>query len=109
MEKEGLGTLIGVEREIHERIEREKKKAGEWLETVRNQSLEGLMKEEEELKASLGRALCDAVVHAEREALEIVKHAQAEAERLKGISEDLLQVVVRKHIVRILPEAQGQA
>jgi vacuolar-type H+-ATPase subunit H len=109
MEKEGLGTLIEVEREIHERIEREKKKAAEWLETVRNQSLESLMKEEEELKASIEKAMADAVVAAEREALEIVQHAQAEAERLRGISEDLLQVVVRKHIVRILPEAQGQA
>jgi vacuolar-type H+-ATPase subunit H len=108
MENEGLGTLIEVEREIHERIEREKKKAVEWLETVRNQSLESLMKEEEELKASIEKAMADAAVAAEREALEIVQHARAEAERLRGITEDLLQVVVRKHIVRILPEAQGQ-
>ncbi len=109
MEKEGLGTLIEVEREIHERIEREKKKAEEWLETVRKQCLEGLMKEEEELKASLERAMADTAVAAEREALEIVEHAQAEADRLRGISRDLLQVIVMKHVVRILPGAQEQA
>jgi vacuolar-type H+-ATPase subunit H len=103
MEKEALGTLIEVEKEIHERIEGEKRKAMEMLKTLRNQSLEGLEEEEEALKAFAGKAITDAAANAENEALEIVQHAHAEADRLRVVSEDLLQAAVRKVIDRILP------
>jgi vacuolar-type H+-ATPase subunit H len=103
MEKEALETLIEVEKEIHERIELEKRKAMEMVKTVRNQTLESLVKEEEELKASAGKAVADAAENAEKEAFEIVQHAHAEADRLRNISDDLLQSAVRKVIGKILP------
>ena len=60
--------------------------------------------QEEQLRESYTRGREDAKAEAEREAERIVKDAATLAERYRQISDEILEKIVKKHVVKILPE-----
>jgi hypothetical protein len=105
MEKDILSRVIGVEKEIQERLIAEKEKSVEWLEKVRREAEEEVAAAEVKLKESLEKEKICAVADAEREAAEILRRASEEEERISSISDEALRRVIMKYIALILPEA----
>lgn len=103
MEKDILSKVIEVEKEIQERLREEKEKAHEWLEGVKTEIERDTSLQEEQLRESYIRGKEDAKAEAEREAERIVKDAATLAERYRQISDETLEKIVEKHVVKILP------
>lgn len=98
-----LTSIVAVEKEIRGRLAAEKKRGEERLVLVRAEAEAEIRREEEALSASLERAVAKARVDAERESAEILEEAGARAARLAGVSEELLERVVLKYLLKILP------
>ena len=103
MEKDILGGVIEVEKEIQERLKNEKKKSQEWLENEKRDAEKQLPLEETALKEAFQKAVEDAKLNAEHKASEVVNKAHADAEMLKGIRDETLKKIVSRHLHRILP------
>ena len=105
MKKDLLQAVISVEKEIQHSIETERKKAAEWLESVRV-SL-GLELEEkkrqlaEEYTNSLEKTCATCRLEAEKEITDVTRMA----EHLEKLSDTILQEVVTEYLNVILPEA----
>jgi len=102
-----LGRIIEVEKEIQTSLDKERMKSQEWIEKVRADASEEILREEEMLKEAFQRAIMESKLEGERKAHEIVIKASQMAERLKGISDDDLSRILMKHMVRILPGGQS--
>jgi len=106
MEKDLLQTVIKVESEIHQSIESERKKAAEWLESVRislSQELEAKKQQlEEEYAQGLETTSNECEIKAKKEIADVNRMAQ----HLGNIPDDILQDAVREFLPEILPEAQ---
>lgn len=100
-----LSEIIKVEEEIQERLREEKKKAGEWLDRLRTEVEEEVKKEKERLNKLHKDMLEDEVKRSEKEAEGIVRRAHEISEGLRGISEERLRGIVKRHIMGILPAA----
>ena len=103
MEKDILSEVIEVEKEIQKCLEVEKEKSHDWLEKVKKESEEELVREERNIKESLNKSIEVAKKEAELKAVEIVKQTEARAERLAKMNDDTLVDIVGKQIIRILP------
>lgn len=103
MEKDILSEVIEVEKEIQKCLEVEKAKSHDWLEKVKKESEEELVREERTIKESLNKSIEFAKKEAELKAAEIVKQTEARAERLSKLNNDTLVGIVGKQIIRILP------
>lgn len=103
MEKDILSKVIEVEKEIQERLREEKNKAHEWLEGVRKEIERDVSLQEEQLRDSYIKGKEDAKAEAEREAARIVEDAAALAERYRRISDEALEKIVMRHVLKILP------
>jgi vacuolar-type H+-ATPase subunit H len=103
MEKDILSEVIEVEKEIQKCLELEKTKAREWLEKVQTESADEFTRSEREFQEAFDRALADAEKEAMVKAAEIVREAEAQAERLRTLGNGTLQGIVEKQIRRILP------
>lgn len=107
MEKDILGKVIEVEKEIQERLRLEKSKSKEWLEGVKREVEEEIAREEERLKGTYNKAVEDARADAEKNASEIFRDAATLAERCHQISDETLKQIIMRHIITILPEEYG--
>jgi vacuolar-type H+-ATPase subunit H len=102
-EKDILSKVIGVEKEIQERLMAEKERSLEWLEKVKKEAEEAVIAEERRLKESFEAAKSGSRAEAEKRAAEILRNAEAEAERISGISDESLGRIMMRHITVILP------
>jgi len=103
MEKDILSEVIEVEKEIQKCLEAEKATSRDWLEKVKKESGDELVREEKILKESLNKSIEAAKKEAELKAAEIVKQTEARAERLAKLNDETLVGIVGKQITRILP------
>ncbi len=103
MEKDILSEVIEVEKEIQKCLEVEKAKSHDWLEKVKKESEEELVREERNIKESLNKSIEMAKKEAELKSAEIVKQTEARAERLAKLNDGTLVGIVGKQIIRILP------
>lgn len=103
MEEDLLQTVIKVESEIQHTIESERKKAAEWLESVRvtlSRELETQKRQlEEEFTGALETKLKEYEVTARAE----IDAADQMAENLQNLSDEILQDAVKEFLVEILP------
>lgn len=103
MENDILHDLIKVEAEIQDNLENEKRKSCEWLETVRKEAEQNVLREEELLKEGAARSLENAGAEAYMKAAEIRERALSRAAALKSLDTGSVRDIIMKHIVRILP------
>ncbi len=103
-EKDILSKVIGVEKEIQERLMAEKEKSVEWLEQVRKESEESVSRERDALRESFESAKVHSRADAEKRAAEIIGKAKEEAERISQIGDETLRRVLLRHISAILPQ-----
>ncbi|MBF0559317.1 MAG: hypothetical protein HQL08_11115 [Nitrospirae bacterium] len=103
MESDMLRDVIAVESDIQKNLDLEKKRVCEWLDKVRNDAEEEIVREEERVREELARSIVGAKAEAEAEAAEIVEKAVARAGILKGLGSESLKDIALKRITRILP------
>lgn len=103
MDNNILSEVIEVEREIQKCLEVEQTKARDWLEKVKKECAEELLKEESRIKDSLAREEERARKEAEEGTASSVKDAVALVEQRDHLDRAVLQTIVDKHIRTILP------
>ena len=103
MEKDTLSQVIEAEKEIQKRMEIEKAKAAEWLESAKKGAEADYLREEKKVRASIDQWQAETAKEAEENAARIVGCAAREAERFGAVEADSLKRIVLKHIARILP------
>lgn len=103
MDDDILSKVVEVEKEVQQRIGIEKDISHEWLENVKRDAEEKILREEKELKIALNEAIKKTNINSEKEAVEIIKNADKEADKLERLGNDILKKIILKHIYRILP------
>lgn len=103
MDDDILSKVVEVEKEVQQRIDIEKNMSHEWLENVKNDAEEKILREEKELKDALVEEIGKTSLNSKRKAAEIIKDAGIEAEKLERLGNDILKKIILKHIYRILP------
>ena len=103
MDNNILSEVIDVEREIQKCLDREQEKARDWLEKVKQECVDKLLREEALIRNSLAAAEDQARKEAEESTASSVSAAAALVEQRDHLDQSLLQAVVDKHIRTILP------
>ena len=103
MEEDILSKVIEVEKEIRKGLETEKVKAHEWLEKIKKESEEEIIKEEYRLKEAFESALVESGAYAKRKASEVLSETVLLSERLKAMPDETLSEIITRHIMKILP------
>lgn len=103
MEKDTLIQVIETEKEIQKRIEIEKTKAAEWLESAERGAEAEYLREEKNIRASIDQWQAESAKEIAENAARIVEGAAREAERFSTLEAGSLERIVQKHIARILP------
>jgi hypothetical protein len=98
-----LGAIVEVEKEIAGNLAHEKSSAAEFLGELRSDSEKEILREEKHLQFALDKAVSEAVANLEKKASQILEDADAYANTLAILSDDVLKALIRKHIARILP------
>jgi F0F1-type ATP synthase membrane subunit b/b' len=103
MEKDLLQAVIKVESSIQQSIESERKKAAEWLESVRVSLSQELEAKKQQLEEEYARSLETTCLECEIKARKEITDVNQLAEQLQNIPETILQDIVRKFLQDILP------
>ena len=103
MEKDMLGKIIVVEREIQDQLLAEERRAGTMLCSLRQNLEEEARQEEERLAAARREAESSARAEAQARAAALVQRAAVRAEQLAGLDARTLERCIIGHLVRILP------
>lgn len=103
MEKDILTKVIEVEKEIQDTLDGEKRRSEEWVEKVRMEIEEEVIKEDEDLKKSFKETEGIAIAEIKNKSSEILEGATRQAEGLSKISDEDLNEIIKRHIMRILP------
>lgn len=103
MEKDLLQAVIEVESEIQHTLESERKKAAEWLETVRVSLRNKLESAKRDLSDEFTKSLETRRKTFELKAKEKTDAIDSMTEILQNLSGDDLQDAVREFLVEILP------
>ncbi|KPK27490.1 MAG: hypothetical protein AMJ61_05490 [Desulfobacterales bacterium SG8_35_2] len=106
MEKDLLQAVIKVESSIQQSIESERKKAAEWLESVRLSLSQELEAKRQELDDEYARSLESTCMACEINAKKEIAEVNQMAEQLQNIPDSLLHDVVRDFLQDILPAEQ---
>jgi len=104
MEKDLLGEVIEVEKELQRCLEEERARSKEWLEQARNEFEKEAAQEESLIQRSAERSREQAEQEASRRADKIVKQAERLAGRLGALRNDSVSRIVKDHLRTILPE-----
>ena len=107
MEKDLLQAVIKVESEIQQAVESERKKAAEWLESVRISLSQKLEIKKQQLDEEYTKSLETTCQQCEIKAKKEIDGINEMADNLQNLSDDILQELVRDHLLEILPETQG--
>jgi len=103
MEKDLLQAVIKVESAIQQSIESERKKAAEWLESVRVSLSQELEAKKQQLEKEYTRSLESTCMACEIKAQKEVTDVTEMVENLQNITDDILQDIVRVFLQDILP------
>lgn len=103
MEKDLLQAVIKVESAIRQSIESERKKAAEWLESVRVSLSQELEAKKQQLDEEYARSLESTCMECEIKAQKEVTDVNEMIENLQNITDDKLQEIVRGFLQDILP------
>jgi vacuolar-type H+-ATPase subunit H len=103
MDDDILSKVVEVEKDVQQRIGIEKNMSREWLENVKRDAEEKILREEKELKTALDEAIRKTNISSEKKAIEIIKDANTEAEKLERLGNDILKKIIMKHTFMILP------
>jgi len=103
MEKDLLQAVIKVESAIQQSIESERKKAAEWLESVRVSLSQELEAKKQQLEEEYTRSLESTCMACEIKAQKEVTDVNEMAENLQNITDDILQDIVKVFLQDILP------
>ncbi|HKJ13666.1 MAG: hypothetical protein OES28_00765 [Desulfobulbaceae bacterium] len=103
MEKDLLQAVIKVESAIQQSIESERKKAAEWLESVRVSLSQELEAKKQQLEEEYTRSLESTCMACEIKAQKEVTDVNEMVENLQNITDDILQDIVRVFLQDILP------
>ncbi|MGD1074830.1 MAG: hypothetical protein ABR903_01935 [Thermodesulfovibrionales bacterium] len=104
MDTNVLSEVVAVEREIQRCIEIERVKSREWIEKIKKESQEELLKEQDKIHETLRNASDEARKEAESKAAVVVKDALAKTEMLDRLKDDTLARIIEKRLIKILPE-----
>jgi hypothetical protein len=104
MEKDLLQAVIKVESEIQQAVESERKKAAEWLESVRISLSQELEIKKQQLDEEYTQSLEATCQQSEIKAKKEIDDINAMADNLQNLSDDILQELVRDYLLEILPE-----
>lgn len=104
MEEDVLKTIIAEEKAILERLVEEERRAGELLANLRSELAEQTTREKERLAIEVQSAVAAARAEAQGQADVILRRAAAQAEKLTGLDDGILERFIMKHLVRIIPE-----
>jgi len=105
MEKDLLQAVIKVEAEIQQTIEAEKKKAADWLESMRVSLSKELETQKQLLEQQYRESLAKTCHQCELEAKKDIADANQLAAHFKNLTEEALQDTVSKFLREILPKA----
>ena len=103
MKKDLLQAVITVESEIQQNIETERKKAANWLESIRVSLSRELQAKKQQLEKEFARSLETMARELESEASREITAADLMMDHLQKLSENFLQDVVKKFLPQILP------
>lgn len=103
MEKDILTKVIEVEKEIQDTLDGEKRRSEEWVEKVRMEIEEEVIKEDEDLKKSFKETEGIVMAEIKNKSSEILEGASRQAERLSKISDEDLNEIIKRYIMSILP------
>ena len=104
MDKDILNEVIEAEKEIQQCIEEEQARLRGWLDGVKKEAAEAVVRAERNDGESLGRALEEAKQDAETRAKQTVESAEARAARYRDLQDTVLTEIVTKRLPRILLE-----
>jgi hypothetical protein len=104
MEKDLLQAVIKIESEIQQAVESERKKATEWLESVRVALSQELEAKKQQLDREYTQALEATCQECEFKANKEIAEANQMAENLLNLPAENLQEFVKNYLREILPE-----
>ena len=107
MEKDLLQAVIKVESEIQQSIESERKKAAEWLESVRVSLSRELETQKQKLEEEYARSLETTCSECELKATKEIADVNLMADHLQNLPDEILQDVVKQFLPQILPAKDG--
>jgi vacuolar-type H+-ATPase subunit H len=103
MKDDVLSAVVEVEKEIAANLTHAKSDAAEFLGKLRSEAEKEILREEKHLQFALDKAVSEAAANSEKKASQILQDADAYANKLATLSDDVLKVIIRNHIARILP------
>lgn len=106
MEKGVLATIIEIEKEIEERLQKEKLKVDKWLNSAKRELEVEMTAMVRELEDSLQEAVSIARENAEKQSSTILNEAAKQSRLLSEIGEEILQRIITEHLRRILPGSE---
>ena len=103
MEEDLLQTVIKIESEIQHNLESERKKAAEWLESVRATLSRELETKKLQMEEEFASSLETRLKEYEDKARAEIDATDLMAETLQNLSDDILQDAVQEFLMEILP------
>ena len=103
MERDTLEEILAVEKEIREKLERERDAASQWLAGIRHEVEQEKLAEIVRLKESVTQQEKTAQGAAQEKAKQIVQLATSAALRIERLHVDDLARRVRQHVACIVP------
>ena len=103
MERDTLEEILAVEKEIREKLERERDAASQWLAGIRHEVEQDKLAEIVRLKESVAQQEKTAQEAAQEKAKQIVQLATSAALRIERLHVDDLARRVRQHVACIVP------
>jgi len=103
MEKDLLQAVIKVESEIQQSIEAERKKAAEWLESVRVSLGQELEATKQQLEEEYAKSLETTSAACELQAKQEIADVNEMAAHLQNLPDEILQDAVGRYLEAILP------
>ena len=107
MEKDLLQAVIKVEKEIQDSIEAEKKKAADWLESVRIAASLELENKKQQLLDHYDQSLGETCQLSQHKAEQEIAEVNRMAEYLLKLPVEIAEDVVTEYLPAILPDSPG--
>jgi hypothetical protein len=105
MEQNTLAEILGVEKEIRDKLDAERDQASQWLANARREIEQVRLAETARLEESGGKDEQGAQTAAGDKAAEIVRQAQSAVQEIDRYADDDLRRLIRRHIAVIAPGA----
>ena len=104
MEKDLLQAVIKVESEIQQSIESERRKATDWLESVRVSQSQELESQKQQLAEQFTRALAETCQECKLKAEKDISDVTGMADHLQNLPDEIMQDVLSDFLIEVLPE-----